>query len=245
MRFSKMHGLGNDFVVVDGTDVPTPDAATIAAWCDRHRGIGADGVLRVSPTPDGARMEYWNADGSPAEMCGNGLRCSAWFAHRSGWAGDRFPVETARGPLEATIVGDHLVRVAMGPVAVERVSDVHGVVGSRVDVGNPHAVLEVASVGDADVVGIGRALDAAEPGGINTGFFERQGDAIRLRVHERGVGETLACGSGAVAAAGVALGGDGAITVHLPGGDLEVEIFDGRAWITGPVAEAFEGTWAD
>lgn len=244
MRFWKMHGLGNDFVVLDGTTDLAPDAATVAALCDRHRGIGADGVLRVTPTDTGARMEYWNADGGPAEMCGNGLRCSAWFAHRAGWvAAPTFTMETPRGALDAEVVGDHVVRVGMGVVRAGRSEPIHGVEGVRADVGNPHAVVEVASVDAADVTGIGEALDAAEPTGINTGFFERRPDGIRLRVHERGVGETLACGSGAVAAAAVALAGDGEMDVHLPGGTLHVEILGGRAWITGPVAEVFSGDW--
>lgn len=236
-----MHGLGNDFVVLDGTSEAVPSAEVVARLCDRHRGVGADGVLVVSPTEFGARMQYWNADGSPAEMCGNGLRCTAWYAHRHCWAGEAFEVDTPRGRLSAEIVGDHVVRVGMGPVSVGERADLFGMVATTADVGNPHAVVEVDAVDDADVTAIGRRLDAEVPGGINTGFFQRRGDGIRLRVHERGVGETQACGSGAVAAARVALGGDGTIDVHLPGGTLTVEIADGSAWIIGPVAEVFTG----
>lgn len=236
-----MHGAGNDFIVLDGTAEPSPTPEVVAAVCDRHTGIGADGVLRVTPTDDGARMEYWNADGSVAEMCGNGLRCVAWFARRRGWAGESFTVETPRGPLPVTIVGDHRVRVGVGPVTVGEHGDLLGIGATRVDVGNPHAVVEVADVAAADVAGVGRRLDAGVPGGINTGFMAPSDGAITLRVHERGVGETLACGSGAVAAAAVALGGDGVMDVHLPGGTLTVEMAEGMAWLTGPVAEVFTG----
>jgi diaminopimelate epimerase len=186
-------------------------------------------------------MEYWNADGSVAEMCGNGLRCVAWFAHARGWVGESFVVDTPRGPLPATIVGRSRVRVGVGPVEVGEREVLLGVEATRVDVGNPHAVIEVDDVAAAEVDPIGRRLDAGVPGGINTGFMAASDGAITLRVHERGVGETLACGSGAVAAAAVVLRGDGTVDVHLPGGTLTVEVIDGRAWLTGPVAEVFTG----
>ncbi len=244
MKFTKMHGIGNDFVVLDGTAELRPDPETVAELCDRHFGIGADGVLYVTPHDRGARMEYWNADGSVAEMCGNGLRCTAWFAHRAGWVGESFEVLTERGWLSAEIVGDHRVRVALGSVSVGDAVDVEGSDARSVDVGNPHLVLEVDSVDEVDVPGIGARAEVATPGGVNTGFFERTNSGIRLRVNERGVGETLACGSGAVAAAAVALDGDGAVDVHLPGGRVHVEVVGGRSWITGPVAESFVGDWA-
>lgn len=241
MRFTKMHGAGNDFVILDGTTEVAPSADCVAALCDRHTGIGGDGLLRVTPTEDGARMEYWNADGSEAEMCGNGLRCVAWFAHTRGWVGESCIVDTPRGPLPAEIVGDHRVRVGVGAVAAGERGELLGVEATQVDVGNPHAVIEVADVAAAEVDAVGRRLDAGVPGGINTGFMAVSEGGIALRVHERGVGETLACGSGAVAAAAVALGGDGVMDVHLPGGTLTVEVADGRAWLTGPVAEVFTG----
>jgi diaminopimelate epimerase len=244
MRFTKMHGIGNDFVVLDGTAEPRPDPETVTEICHRHFGIGADGVLYVTPNERGARMEYWNADGSIAEMCGNGLRCTAWFAHRAGWVGETFEVLTERGWLPAEIVGDHRVRVALGSVSLGDAIEVEGSEARSVDVGNPHLVVEVGSVAEVDVPGIGARMDAAMPGGVNTGFFERVGSGIRLRVHERGVGETLACGSGAVAAAAVALGGEGSLDVHLPGGRVHVEVAEGRSWLTGPVAESFVGEWA-
>ena len=243
MKFTKMHGIGNDFVVLDGTEEARPDPDTVVALCDRNFGIGAAGVLYLTPAERGARMEYWNADGSVAEMCGNGLRCTAWFAHEAGWVGESFEVLTERGWLSAEIAGDHRVRVALGPVTVGSGVDVEGAPAVAVDVGNPHLVVEVASVDAIDVPGIGARMDEATTGGVNTGFFERSGSGIRLRVNERGVGETLACGSGAVAAAAVALDGDGLVGVDLPGGRVDVEIRDGQSWLIGPVARAFEGDW--
>lgn len=240
MEFTKMHGIGNDFVMVDGTTQPRPDDATVAQICDRHFGVGADGLIVVTPTPDGVEMDYRNADGSHSEMCGNGLRCTAWFGHTHGWAGHELLVTTARGPLRAEVPAMDRVRVEVGPVTVLG-SEADGM--TRVDVGNPHAVFEVDDVAGADVPGIGGRLDRSIPGGVNTGFFRRTPTGIELRVNERGVGETLACGSGAVAAARVALGGDGEVAVSLPGGTISVEVIEGVGWITGPVAEVFKGTW--
>ncbi len=240
MRFTKMHGIGNDFVMVDGTAEARPDDAAVARICDRHFGVGADGLIVVTPTDGGVVMDYRNADGSHSEMCGNGLRCTAWFGRSRGWAGDEFLVETARGPLRAEVAGMDRVRVEVGPVAVLGV-EADG--RTRVDVGNPHAVYEVDDVAATDVPGIGGRLDRETPGGVNTGFFRRTPTGIELRVNERGVGETLACGSGAVAAARVALAGDGELDVTLPGGTITVEIIDGTGWITGPVEVVYDGSW--
>ncbi len=194
-------------------------------------------------------MEYWNADGSPAEMCGNGLRCAAWYAHERTWVtAPRFTVETARGPLVARVLGHERVRVEMGPVTVGdpvRVGETEVVTAS---VGNPHAVLDVDSVADAPVTELGPALagDPAFSAGANIGFMAVTNAGIDLRVWERGVGETLACGSGAVAAVAVAIETGRArspVAVHLPGGVLVVEIDSGRARITGDVATVYEGDW--
>lgn len=250
MRFWKMEGLGNDFVVVVGP--AEIDADLVRRWCDRRWGIGADGTLVVTPEDDGSvRMDYRNADGSPAEMCGNGLRCVARLAHRLGMVSeDSFTVHTPVGPRRVE-VGEDLVRVEIGPVAIGGELETEGMEFLTASVGNPHAVAFVTSVADAPVDEVGPRVEhhPAFPDRTNVEFVEVvPPDAIRLRVWERGVGETLACGSGAVAAAAVTRGsgriGTTAIRVELPGGRALVELIDGTGWLTGPARVVFQGEWA-
>jgi diaminopimelate epimerase len=249
VKFLKMEGLGNDFVVLEGPfDV---QADQVAAWCNRRRGIGADGVLVVTPLADDrVRMEYWNADGSPAEMCGNGLRCVARLAHDRGWvASDVFTVVTAVGEREARIGAHVTVQVGIPETVGEEAIEVAGVVARAVDVGNPHAVVFVDDPADiaVDELGLRMGTDPVFPNGANIGFAALRGESlIELRVWERGVGETLACGSGAAAAVAVAhrLGRVGpTTTVRLPGGDLVVTLDERGAWLTGPANYVFEGVW--
>lgn len=248
MRFVKMEGLGNDFVVLEGPR--RVDAADIVRWCDRRRGVGADGVLVVTPL-DGGRvgMEYWNADGSPAEMCGNGLRCAARYAFDHGWtAGAGFTVETTTGE-RAAHIDDGTVTVQLGPVELAATVEAAGVEVHTARVGNPHAVVVVEEVASAPVTELGPRLerDAAFPEGTNVEFLQvLDPEVLKLRVWERGVGETLACGSGAAAAVAVAhhRGAAGRrATVRLPGGDLLVELREDGAWITGPAEYVFRGEW--
>lgn len=251
MKFLKMEGLGNDFVVLEGPREVRADQVT--AWCDRRRGIGADGVLVVTPlAEDRVRMEYWNADGSPAEMCGNGLRCVARLAHDRGWVtADVFTVETAVGAREARIGPQTTVQVGVPEGLEQGPVEIAGVVAQRVDVGNPHAVVFVEDPADLAVDDLGSRLgtDALFPNGANIEFAAVRGEnLIELRVWERGVGETLACGSGAAAAVAVAhgLGRVGpTATVRLPGGDLVVTLDERGAWLTGPANYVFEGDWPD
>ena len=247
MDFVKMEGLGNDFVVLAGPLSPTP--SQISAWCDRRRGIGADGVLVVTGGAGGVRMEYWNADGSAAEMCGNGLRCVARYARERGMAPEaEFVVTTAVGPRRVT-VGVESVRAEIGPVEVAGGGvEIAGYRATRVSVGNPHAVVLVDDCYAVPVAAAGPLFetDPAFPGGVNAEFATvLDSGRIALRVWERGAGETLACGTGAVAAVAAAreggLVGD-AVVVHLPGGDLKVEITDGVAWIEGPARTVYVGT---
>jgi diaminopimelate epimerase len=253
MKFVKMEGLGNDFVVLEGPLQPT--VAEVATWCDRRLGIGADGVLvatRVSS--DRVRMEYWNADGGRAEMCGNGLRCVARFAHDRGWTDGRsFTVETD--------LGDHPVRVkssgrvrALLAVATAPEDSVMSVVGADVhpmSMGNPHAVLFVENTTEAPVKTLGPVIEVAEqfPDRTNVEFVEiKDRKRLEVRTWERGVGETLACGTGAGAAAVVANRqglADGTLTVGLLGGDLDVEIEGDTVWMEGPATYVFEGRLAD
>ena len=248
MDFVKMQGLGNDFVVVDGPFTPSPDQ--VAVWCDRRRGVGADGVLVVTPVDRTAvEMGYWNADGSAAEMCGNGLRCVARHALDSGMVdGSGFTVHTPIGP-RSVLVGTEAIRAELGPVSVgENGPTIAGYDFAVVSVGNPHAV---AFVDDAysvpiEVSGPLVETDLAFPQRTNVEFATvASADEIHLRVWERGVGETLACGTGAAAtaAAAHALGMTGSrVLIHLPGGTLGVELIDGVAWIEGPAVAVFRGT---
>jgi diaminopimelate epimerase len=248
MKFLKMEGLGNDFVVLEGPRDVSP--AQVEAWCDRRRGIGADGVLVATPLGDNrVQMDYWNSDGSPAEMCGNGLRCVARLAYDREWVdGEAFTVVTAVGEREARVGTQVTVQLGR-PDAFGDPVELSGRTARPVAVGNPHAVLFVDDPGSAPVEELGPRLgtDPHFPNGANIEFATvRADDLIELRVWERGVGETLACGSGAAAAVAVAhrLGRVGpTTTVRLPGGDLTVSLDDRGAWLTGPATYVFEGEW--
>jgi len=248
MDFVKMEGLGNDFVVIAGPYTPTTNE--IAEWCDRRHGVGADGVLVVTPLDDSTvGMDYWNADGSPAEMCGNGLRCVARYAVSYGLVdGPDFVVETAVGPRRVE-VREGTVRAQLG--VVNEAGNTVDLAGYRLDpmsVGNPHAVAFVDDCYAVPLAAAGPLIegDPAFPERTNVEFATVAGAGrILLRVWERGVGETLACGSGAAATVAAAyrrgLSGPRA-TVVLPGGSLDVEMIGDEAWIEGPAVEVFSGS---
>ncbi|MBN2113767.1 MAG: diaminopimelate epimerase [Acidimicrobiia bacterium] len=250
MDFVKMEGLGNDFVVLRGP--ASPAAADVAAWCDRRRGIGADGLLVVTSLgADRVRMEYWNADGSPAEMCGNGLRCVGRFAVLEGLAsGPGLLVETPVGELPVTVPAEGPVRALVGRFAEAPVAplDLAGYHLESVTVGNPHAVAFVDDCYSVPVAAVGPIVagDPHFPQRTNVGFATVvSSQRLDLRVWERGAGETLACGTGAAAAAGLAhrrgLTGP-RVTVMLPGGPLEIEIEGDRVWMEGPARAVFRGS---
>lgn len=247
MRFVKMEGLGNDFIVIEGPANPNPHQ--IGSWCDRRRGIGADGVLEVTPIDrQTVRMRYWNADGGAAEMCGNGLRCVARYAAERGWVdGSAFVVETAVGPRPVHLTAGGSVRVLLGTPMLGSSLEIEGVALHLVDMGNPHAIMWVDEPQTAPVEERGPQIETAAPfpNGINVEFATISGvDQIDLRVWERGVGETLACGTGAAATAYLAheqglVGTD--ISMRLRGGTLRVDLDDQGAWIEGPANTIFEG----
>ncbi len=273
-RFSKMHGAGNDFVVLDLRDgAPAPTADEAARMADRHRGIGCDQLLTIEPPsePDTlACYRIWNADGSAAGQCGNGARCvAAWLYRDAGAASSRFALGSPAGRIEAEVFAGNDVRLALSvpqfsPLALPllgaeeqamyRLQDAGETLAfGAVSMGNPHAVFEVADVARADVARIGPQLQASAqfPDSVNVGFAEvLSRDHIALRVFERGVGETLACGSGACAAVAVLVrqGRVGRrVRVDLPGGTLEIEwpSDDAPVWMRGPAAFVFEGEWID
>ncbi len=247
MDFVKMHGLGNDFVVLRGPFSPSP--MLIEAMCDRRLGVGADGVLVVSPGPP-VGMEYWNADGSAAEMCGNGLRCVARYAFDQGWSkGEGFEVDTPVGTQTVLRVASDDWQVGLGSVTIGDSFALAGRSWQSVSVGNPHAVTFVDDLATAPLAVVGPTVNGHFAGGSNVEFARIEApDRIGLRVWERGVGETRACGTGAVATVAAAMtGGLGKSPsrVQLPGGVLEVSIDNGRATITGPAVYVFEGVWPD
>ena len=243
VEFTKMQGLGNDFVVIEGPARFTVDEVT--QLCDRRRGVGADGVLVLTQGPPIA-MDYWNADGSPAEMCGNGLRCVGRYARDKGWVSeDEFEVDTPVGLRRVRVLGE-LLEAEMGTPLLEGEEKIEGHAYHLVDIGNPHAVRVVDDPAEIDVRAVGPVV--AQQAGFDTGcnveFISVVGDVVTMRVWERGVGETLACGTGMAAAAAVALkGADGSVTVNVPGGTGSVEIRDGIAWLTGPAEYSFRGVW--
>ncbi len=243
LGFTKMQGLGNDFVVIDGPMTLSP--ARINEICDRRRGVGADGILVVTKG-DPVRMEYWNADGSAAEMCGNGLRCVARYALDRGLvAAADFNVDTPVG-VRRVSVRDEEVEVELGEVSVVGHTAIDDVRYHLIDVGNPHAVSVVDDPAAADVDRVGPRVetDPQFPDGTNVEFISVSDGAVSMRVWERGVGETLACGTGMVAAALVASKLSrltGSIPVTAPGGQARVEFRDGVAWLTGPAEYSFTG----
>jgi diaminopimelate epimerase len=266
VRFDKYEGLGNDFIVVDAGDEGALPPAAVSALCDRNFGVGADGVLLVLParTPGcAARMRVVNADGSIPEMCGNGLRCVALHLARrarSGasreHAGDvELRVETDAGERTCRLDGSDrqaMVTVDMGPVRVlgDRAVAVDGrsIVVALADAGNPHAVLfGDYTRADAERLGPRIATHADFPRGTNVEFARAGADGIDVVVWERGVGITLACGTGACATAAVAcekglVARGRPVTVRLLGGPLEVTIDDsGRATMRGPARHVFSG----
>lgn len=237
-----MQGLGNDFVVVEAESVA---AETVRAMCDRRFGIGADGVLAVDDQPT---MRYWNADGTPAEMCGNGLRCVARYAVERLWspANEWFTVSTPVGDRRARV--EELVTVEIGPVEIGPDITIDGLVFTRASVGNPHAVHLTDDLEAVDVMSVGGRVgtDPLFPKGTNVEFVTvRTPDVIDMRVWERGVGETLACGSGIVVAAAVVGDTDGPVVVHVPGGVARVDVEGGSSYLTGPAESVFSGEWPD
>jgi len=250
MNFVKAEGLGNDFIVV--TEPLDMSAERISGLCERKTGIGADGVLEITAIDDATvAMRYWNADGGAAEMCGNGLRCVALIAVESGMVpGPALVVRSAVGNHPATVFPGGIVRAFVGVPHAFRTEELNvaGYTVRPIGVGNPHAVLFVDDVGDVDVAGIGSKIerDAIFPDGANVEFVEMaEGNRIKVRVWERGVGETLASGTGSTAAAfaarEVAALGDG-VTVELPGGELLIEFDDAGAWMVGPASIVYRGS---
>jgi diaminopimelate epimerase len=260
LPFFKYEGIGNDFILIETGDESAVSPAFASRLCDRRLGIGADGVLLLLPAraPDCAiRMRVINSDGSIAEMCGNGVRCVALHVARSGAARHTsLRIDTDAGPRTCVVEdaqGEGRVAVDMGKVRVlgDRTVDAGGrhVSVTTADAGNPHAVLIGAFArGDIEHLGPRIATHPDFPRGTNVAFACVTPSGIDLVVWERGVGITLACGTGACAAAAVActkglVSPDVPVAVRLPGGPLEVTIAaEGRATMRGSARHVFSGT---
>ncbi|MDE2593406.1 MAG: diaminopimelate epimerase [Burkholderiales bacterium] len=278
LRFTKMHGAGNDFIVLDATQAPLPlSEAQYRFLADRRFGIGADQILIVEPGQAATGTDFTyriiNADGGEVEQCGNGARCFARYVHDAGLTGkSRIRVQTMKAIIEPTLQADGRVTVDMGPpflVPAEVPFDGNGlspevvngcelwpiqlanhpVSVAVVSMGNPHAVLRVDDVDHAPVDELGPQIEshARFPRRVNAGFMEVVSRGhIKLRVFERGSGETLACGSGACAAvvAGIRLGWlDHTVDVDMRGGRLTISwAGPGQSvMMTGPAVKVFDG----
>ncbi|MGI8591801.1 MAG: diaminopimelate epimerase [Nakamurella sp.] len=263
--FVKGHGTENDFILLpDAADTLEVTGSQVRALCDRRAGLGADGVIRVAPARSGAHffMDYRNADGSLAEMCGNGARVFARFLVDAGWERNgSFDFATRGGLCAAAVDSQSDISIAMGSATLGRTSEAvlagTAYVGTVVDVGNPHLVCMVSSadlLDDLDLTTAPLVDVALFPTGVNVEFVVPLPDGhsctdgnghIRMRVFERGVGETRSCGTGTIAAAaaflatkGMALG---RVNVHVPGGSVLVEVSASGAILTGPAVMVAAG----
>jgi len=275
MKFVKMHGCGNDYVYINCFEEAVGNPAELSIRIsDRHFGVGSDGLVLLLPSEKAdLRMQMFNPDGTEAEMCGNAIRCVGKLAYERGLARkDELFIETAAGikALQLTVHNGtvSLVRVNMGRPILERAdipmlgpagkvvneplsSGGRDLVVTCVSMGNPHCITYVDDVDNFDVHGYGPLFENHEafPNRTNVEFVQVLSTGeVRLRVWERGAGETLACGTGASATcvAGVLSGRTGkTITAHLPGGDLKLEWPDDNVYMTGPAVEVFSGDWPD
>ncbi|HET9524138.1 MAG TPA: diaminopimelate epimerase [Terrimicrobiaceae bacterium] len=262
LSFTKMNGAGNDFIMLDNRDGKLSlDASCIAWLCDRHRGVGADGILAVETASQGAdfRMRYYNADGSEAEMCGNGARCFARFARRFGPAKEKLSFETQAGIIRASFPDDEVCVAMSDPHSWRRPATLE-INGNLLEVhfintGVPHAVIFSENVETVDVPRDGAALrnhPAFAPKGTNANFAQVIAqDTIAIRTYERGVeGETLACGTGVCAAAllhHIRSKASSPVHVRVRGGDTLLVGFESspsglqNVTLTGPADFVFDG----
>jgi diaminopimelate epimerase len=248
MKFEKWQALGNDYLIVEAAALPWElSPARIQRICDRHFGVGSDGILQLAPVEDPeivAELRIFNPDGSEAELSGNGAREAVMYLRRSGWTdADEFTITTNAGPITPTIRSERDCTLEMGRASTSSADfpsggeDGHGQVeaGGRtwsfqhVSIGNPQCAIAVGEeLESLDLPAIGPEIENSElfPNRTNVSFFRAEGDRVRARIFERGVGETLSSGTGASGAAVAAhlTGAPGALTVELDGGELQVEI---------------------
>lgn len=252
--FWKMSGAGNDFVLLSGKPLGRRGAALARSLCDRRRGIGADGLLSLSRRGRKVRLDYWNADGSAA-FCGNGTRCAALWASAQGWIkGKRFVMDTNQGPLDVELTGKGRAQVGMPApkhfhLGLRLKAGGRSVTVHFVNTGVPHAVVFVPDIETIDVQTLGRELrfhKAFGKAGANVDFVQLYKGTLLLRTYERGVeDETLACGTGVVAAAAVSLllgkTHENAKVLVRGNETLRVSLLHGHTWLEGPGKIVFAG----
>jgi diaminopimelate epimerase len=269
MRFEKWQALGNDYIIVETARLPYPlSPARVRSLCDRHRGIGADGVLALeAPDAPGfvARLRIFNPDGSEAELSGNGAREAVLYLRRAGWTdASTFSIQTAAGEMRPTILGPATCRMDIGRARLQSADfpaggpdgrgEVAGHDFQHVQVGNPQCAIRVAdeaALATVDLAAIGPGIERSPlfPNRTNVSFWcATAPDAIRARIFERGVGETMSSGTGAcgAAVAHVLRGGDSPVTVRLDGGELEVDVDESlHIDLTGWAVPVFAGEISD
>ena len=269
MRFEKWQALGNDYVIVEAAALPAPlTPPVVRALCDRHTGIGADGILLLVPPDERgfvARLRIFNPDGSEAELSGNGAREAVMYLRRRGWTDqDQFSIQTVAGEIRPTILGPSTCRVDMGRATLRSPNfpagdaDGTGEVGGRrfqhVTIGNPQCAIWIADRAELEALDLAAEGPPVEhdprfPNRTNVSFWTATGPAaIRARIFERGVGETLSSGTGATGAAiaHVLRGGDSPVTVVLDGGELVVDVEeDLHVDLSGWAVPVYAGTVSD
>lgn len=266
MKFSKMHGIGNDFIIIEDMEEKVNLTSNqIIQLCDRHFGIGADGLMLVSPSKDyDVKMLFFNQDGTQAAMCGNGVRCFAKYAYTKKIVNkEQFDIETRAGKISPKIMGGRVsvnmgraefdpekipINIAKDKVIEEKIQiNQQEIVFSSVLVGVPHTIIEVDHLDKYPVKKVGPLIEKHSlfPQGTNVNFIEvLNSQEVKMVTWERGVGLTLACGTGACAVASI-LREKGKIQnkvlIHLPGGDLQIDFIDENIYMTGPAQEVFVG----
>ena len=251
MRFEKWQALGNDYLIVEA---PGLEPEQVRALCDRHRGVGADGVLALAePDEPGyvARLRIFNPDGSEAELSGNGARQALLYLRARGWTqAPTYSIQTLAGEIRATVTGEHSCRTDMGRAALRFEGEVEGRRYQHITIGNPQTAIRIedrAELEALDLAAVGPPIERADafPDRTNVSFWtELAPDRIRARIFERGVGETSASGTGACGAAiaHVLRGGDSPVTVELDGGELTVDVDESlHVDLTGWAVPVFRG----
>jgi diaminopimelate epimerase len=265
VRFEKWQALGNDYLIVERANLPEPlTPETVRRLCDPHFGPGADGVLELSPPDEPgfvARLRIFNPDGSEAELSGNGAREAILYLRHRGWTqADTFSIQTVAGEIRPTITGPTTCRVDMGRATLtskdypggppDGTGEVAGYAFQHVSIGNPQCAIRIADRDELErleLARIGLQIEHAElfPNRTNVSFWtELAPNAIRARIFERGVGETLSSGTGACGAAiaHVLRGGDSPVTVKLDGGELEVDVDESlHVDLTGWAVPVYKG----